>query len=473
MFDNNRLTKSMMDQDDQRPPERRIRALVIADSCNPEWESTPLVGWSHANALREHVDIHIVTRSWNTPALTRAGLVEGRDFTALNTEALFKPMDRLVGWISGPNKGWAMLTALTIPSYLWLEHLLWRRRGGALRAGQFDLVHRLTPLSPAVPSLIAGRCRRAGVPFVLGPLNGGLPWPPSFPGLRRQEGEWLSHLRGGYRLLPGYRATRQRAAAIMVGGAGALADLPRRWHAKTVYVPENGIDLARFPVPPPRPAESYTNRLLRVVFLGRLVPYKGADMLIEAAAPLLLDGRISLEIIGFGPERERLERLASSLGVADKIWFTGKISHHDVAGRFSQADIFAFPSVHEFGGAVVLEAMAMGVVPIVVDYGGPAELISPASGFAIPMGTRDQVVASLRQVLQQVVWAPKSLAPLSAQAVIRARSLFAWPAKARQTLEVYRWVLGRRVRKPELHLPLADTPGPEPLSRPVAQPAYP
>jgi glycosyltransferase involved in cell wall biosynthesis len=449
--------------------ERRIRALVIAESCNPEWESIPLVGWSHANALRQHVDIHIATRSWNAAALIRAGLVEGQDFTALNTEALFKPMDRLVRWISGPNKGWAMLTALTIPSYLWLEHLLWRRLGRAIRAGQFDLVHRLTPLSPAVPSPIAGHCRRAGVPFILGPLNGGLPWPASFPGLRRQEGEWLSHLRGAYRLLPGYRATRRRAAAIMVGGASALADLPQRWHAKTVYVPENGIELSRFPAPPPRSPDSFVGRPLHAVFLGRLVPYKGADMLIEAAALLLADGRLTLDILGFGPEREPLEKLAARLGLADKIGFAGKISHHDVAGRFRRADLFLFPSVHEFGGAVVLEAMAMGVVPIVVDYGGPAELVSPASGFAIPLGTRDQVVAGLRQVLQQVVQSPQCLAPLSAQAMLRARSLFAWSAKARQTLEVYRWALGRRDQKPELRLPLADPVAAPPVEHPAAE----
>jgi hypothetical protein len=210
--------------------EPRIRALLIADSCNPEWESIPLVGWSHANALRAHADCHIVTRSWNAPALTRAGLVEGRDFTAIDTEALFNPMERLVRRISGPNKGWAMLTALSIPSYIWLEHLLWRRLGSRIRAGEFDVVHRITPLSPAVPSPIAGRCRRAGVPFILGPLNGGLPWPASFPGLRRQEGEWLSHLREFYRLLPGYRATRRLAGAIMVGAcrpAEALAPQDR------------------------------------------------------------------------------------------------------------------------------------------------------------------------------------------------------------------------------------------------------
>jgi glycosyltransferase involved in cell wall biosynthesis len=92
----------------------------------------------------------------------------------------------------------------------------------------------------------------------------------------------------------------------MVGGASALADLPRRWHAKAVYVPENGIELQRFPLPAPRAADSYAGRPLRAVFLGRLVRYKGDDMLIEAAAPLLAGGRLSLEIIGFGPERDAL-----------------------------------------------------------------------------------------------------------------------------------------------------------------------
>jgi glycosyltransferase involved in cell wall biosynthesis len=221
-------------------------------------------------------------------------------------------------------------------------------------------------------------------------------------------------------------------------------------------VPENGIDLSRFPPPANRSPESYRNRPLRAVFLGRLVPYKGAAMLLEAAAPLLADGRLTLDIIGFGPEREPLEQLAARLGLAERIVFSGKISHHDVAARFSQADVLTFPSVHEFGGAVVLEAMAMGVVPIVVNYGGPAELVSPASGFAIPLGTREQIVADLRDVLQRIVQSPHCLAPMSTQATRRARELFSWPAKARQTLEVYRWVLGRRATKPDLELPFAD-----------------
>jgi len=181
-------------------------------------------------------------------------------------------------------------------------------------------------------------------------------------------------------------------------------------------------------------------------------------MLVEAAAPLLLAGRLSLEIIGFGPELEPLEQLVARLGLVGRVTFGGKISHHDVAARFGAADLLTFPSVHEFGGAVVLEAMAMGAVPIVVDYGGPAELVTPACGYLLPMGDRAAVVASLRATLEEILRSPESLAPLSAQARHRARTLFAWSAKARQTLEVYRWVLGRRAEKPSSAMPFPDMP---------------
>ena len=454
-------------------PGRRLRVLVIADSCNPEWESVPLVGWSHYHALTELVDTHLITRNWNRPALDRAGLVEGRDYTAFNTDWLIDPVAKLVRRISGPSKGYAMLTALTTPAYLVMEQAVWRQFRGALRRGEYDLVHRITPLSAPVPSLLAARCRRLGIPFVLGPMNGGLPWPKQFPSLQRQEGEFLSRLRGLYRLVPGYRRTRDAASAIMVGGASAMADLSRKWRNKAVYVPENGIDPARFPRPLRRSADSYRNRPLRAVFLGRLVPFKGCDLLIEAAAPLLRDGRMTLEIIGFGPERERLDGMVAERGLDAFITFAGKLSHFDLADRLKQADVLTFPSVHEFGGAVVLEAMAAGVVPVVVDYGGPAELVSPASGYLLPLGDRDAVIAGLRATLAAILDDPGCLAEKSRRGVERAFGLFAWPAKARQTFEVYRWVLGQRPDKPDMGLPFPDPPDAARPAEPALEAALP
>jgi len=168
---------------------------------------------------------------------------------------------------------------------------------------------------------------------------------------------------------------------------------------------------------------------------------------------------MTLDIIGDGPERARVEALTKNCGVGDKVRFVGLIPHPRVAAHLSQYDLLGFPSVHEFGGAVVLEAMAMGVVPLVVDYGGPSELVSPSTGFAVPLGTRTEVVAGTRAILEQIVAAPEMLSPMSAHAADRARRLFSWPAKARQTLEVYRWALGQLPSPPRFGLPFPDVEG--------------
>jgi glycosyltransferase involved in cell wall biosynthesis len=299
---------------------------------------------------------------------------------------------------------------------------------------------------------------------VLGPLNGGLPWPKEFPELRRNEGEWLARLRGAHRLLPGYAATRRNAAAIVSGGENAWADMPRRWHHKLVYMLELGIDPARFPVPPPRSADFYRGRPLRAVFLGRFVRYKGADIAIEAAAPLLRDGRLTLDIIGFGPEQPRLDALVAELGVGHAVTFPGKLPHQDIAARLARADVMTSPSLRELGGAAVLEAMAAGIVPIVVKYGGPGELVNEACGYPIPMAERAVIVATMRAMLERIAADPGQLAEKSARGVERAFAEFSWPAKALQMLEVYRWVVGQRQDRP------VSAARPQPSSQPKPGP---
>ncbi len=421
-----------------------MRALLIAEAANPEWASVPLVGWSHATALARVTDAHIVTQIRNRDAFARSGLPASR-YTCIDSEAVARRMYKVgEGLSGGAGKGWTTLMAAASLSYYFFEHVLWRLFGARIKAGEFDVVHRITPLSPTAPSLIAARCHRAGVPFVIGPLNGGVPWPKAFDAERRREREWLSYVRGAYKLLPGYSSTRRHASAILVGSRDTWAQMAPRYHDRCVYIPENGIDPSRFA----HAVEGPVGTPVRAAFLGRLVPYKGADMLIEAAAPLVRAGRLALDIIGDGPEMPRLRELVNKEGIEPGVEFPGWIEHAKVQDRLRRSDILAFPSIREFGGGVVLEAMALGLVPVIVDYGGPAELITPETGVAIPIGTRAEIVERFRNALTTVVDHAAWIRPMGRAARQRVLDHFTWDAKAAQVLQVYRWVTGRAAGKP-------------------------
>lgn len=99
----------------------RLKVLVIAEAANPEWISVPLVGWSMANALRDVADTHVVTQVRNWDALTRAGWVEGTDFTAIDTERFARPIDRFAN-LFGQNRAWTVRTALGKFSYAYFEN---------------------------------------------------------------------------------------------------------------------------------------------------------------------------------------------------------------------------------------------------------------------------------------------------------------------------------------------------------------
>lgn len=434
-----------------------MRVLVIAEACNPQWVSVPLVGWSLGRAIARQCDAHLVTQIRNRDALIGAGLVEGADFTAIDSEAVAAKAYKIAGVLrGGSGKGWTTNAAFASIAYYYFEHLAWKAFAGRIAAREFGVVHRITPLSPTTPSPMAARCRSAGVPFVLGPLNGGVPWPRAFDAARRREKEWLSYVRGLHRLLPGYRSTRGNAAAILIASRDTWAQMPRKYHPKCVYVPENAIDPDRFT----RRRSRRAAEPIRAVFLGRLVPYKGADMLVEAAVPFIRAGKLTLEIIGDGPQRGQLEELARRQNVAAGVTFSGWVEHAKVQDRLAEADVFAFPSIREFGGGVVLEAMAVGLVPIVIDYAGPAELVTPNTGFLIPIGTRRQIIARLAGLLGELADDPARIDAKSPAALRRAHELFTWDVKARRILDVYNWVTGRRPDKPDFGMPWPDASPP-------------
>lgn len=421
------------------PPPSSV--LLIAESANPEWSSVPLVGWSMSTAIAKLVNAHIVTQVRNRDAFLRAGLREGIDFTAIDTEKIERPFWRLAIWLrGGSGLGWTIQTALSSVSYRYFEHLVWKQFCRRIQAGEFGLVHRITPLTPTAPSSLAKRCARVGIPFVLGPLNGGVPWPAGFDKERRREKEWLSYVRAIYRWLPGVHQTYRYATKVLAGSRFTLSDLPVRYREKYLYMPENGIDPSRFW----QTSKRREAGPLRAAFVGRLVPYKGPDMLLEGALDLLKNTSMSIDFIGDGPMMGELQSFVQQHDLGSVVKFHGWIPNEKVQDILCECDILAFPSIREFGGGVVLEAMALGVVPVVVDYAGPGELVTPDIGFKVPIGTRADIVRGFRSVLSRLVSSKKDVYERSDAARQYVQENFIWPAKAQRIVDLYADLVGDR-----------------------------
>jgi len=417
---------------------RPYRILLIAESANPEWPSVPLEGWSLARALAKITDAHMVTQVRNREALLRAGLIEGRDFTAIDNERVLAPLHRIgVRMRGGEGKGWTTMMAFTAFAYYSFELDLWQQFKSRIVAGEFDLVHRITPLSPTNQSIIAKRLAKYGVPFILGPINGGVPWPKHFVDRQHAEREWLSHVRSLYKLMPAYRGTRRHASAIIAGSKFTYSEIPHWAKNKSVYIPENGVDLERFKIPRSRSASVP----LQGAFVGRLVPYKGADLLIEAAADFVRDGKLELHIIGDGPQRPDLEALVDRMGIRGKITFYNWLPHNEVQTKLRVCDFIALPSIREFGGAVVVEAMAIGVTPIVADYAGPSELVDDRTGIRVPFHDKQSLVRGMRDAIGHMIRSPETLDQFGAAAQKKVRDKLTWEAKASQVLAIYEAVL--------------------------------
>jgi glycosyltransferase involved in cell wall biosynthesis len=430
----------------------KLRVLLLAPDCNPSSISTPLIGYAHAEALaRLHV-VTLVVRAVNEEAVRRAG----GPFHAI--ESIRLPLlERIYAWALGRifkyDYGRQSLTAATYPLWVMFECRAWLQLRRRIRSGDFDVVLRILPLVAVIPSPFAFFLRNGPIPFVIGPLNGGLPWPTGFSQLdkqRREAGYWVSSLRGLYRYLPFARSTYARAAAIVAGSSQTYLEF-KAYQEKLFFIPgENGIDSALFDRYLKR--SSGSGDKLELMFVGRLIPLKACDLALRAAAPLLRARKAKFTIVGDGPQRNSLEKLTESLGVEDRVTFTGWLSNSDTLTRLHQADVLVFPSLREFGGTVIFEALGVGAVPVVADFGGPGDVVSSDIGYKLPLIDEGDLVSRLEAVLTHLSDDRNHLETLRRQGMAHAREHLTWDGKARLMSRILLWVVGRGA-KPMLRPP--------------------
>jgi glycosyltransferase involved in cell wall biosynthesis len=157
-------------------------------------------------------------------------------------------------------------------------------------------------------------------------------------------------------------------------------------------------------------------------------------------------------VVGDGPERNRLEQLARSLGIEKAVFFCGWLSHAEVFRHLRSADVFVFPSLRDNGAGVVFEALGTGAVPVVADFGGPGDIVHREVGCKVPLTSENDMVGQMEKILTELAHNRGRLEQLRRQGMAYVRECLTWDAKAQSVTRVLHWVL-RRGPKPDLPPP--------------------
>jgi glycosyltransferase involved in cell wall biosynthesis len=231
----------------------------------------------------------------------------------------------------------------------------------------------------------------------------------------------------------------RKSDAIVAASPNYLATSPvlQSFRDRCHLIPY-GIDTAQF-----EPCDPEARALIRarygerlVISVGRLVYYKGFEYLIQAMAAV--DGQ--LVIIGDGPLRGKLESLAARLGVADKVKFTGVLSHAEALAYYHAAAVFVLASVarSEAFGIVQVEAMAAGlpVVNTSLDTGVPFVSRHEETGLTVPPRDPEALAAAINRLLDN----PGLRQDLGQAGRERARQEFSLDKMLQRTLNLYRTI---------------------------------
>jgi glycosyltransferase involved in cell wall biosynthesis len=290
---------------------------------------------------------------------------------------------------------------------------LWRNRRS------FDLIYVVHGRLHAFPAVVAGRWLRK--PVVVKPGRGG---EVSFD---------LSVVRRKRVLGSFFARSIARNTTTWVANSQAIAADLARWGipSERVHVIPNGVEVSD------DGERRSNNGVVHFVSMGRLEAEKAVDQTIRAFAGLPADTPAQLMILGDGPCRSELEALSRRLGQESRIVFTGAVE--DVTAYLKGADVYLSTSVSEGMSNALLEAMSVGVMPVVSRVSGTDDLLQDGvSGLLFPPGDETALATRLAKSLAMTAGGRRA-AGEAAREAIRAR--FSLEEVVERHLSLYRNLL--------------------------------
>lgn len=355
----------------------------------------------------------------------------GNDVTVLTADLGFGPRELEASKVVPDANGWSTnqdgveaIYLKTSGHYRNLTVNPGTRKFCRRRLKDFDIVH-IYGLYDSLGPIVGSCCRKLGLPYLIEPLGMTRSIDRGFLLKKIWKGLGKNYLGQASKWIVTSELERQDLSDEGISSSKVLLRF-------------NGIDLDYFKTLPGagafRKREGITEDARVILFLGRLIPRKGADFLIEALPKL---GNDNIKLVIAGPEGESgyiasLKEKAKTLGVSHQVLFPGALYDDKQKEAYVDATIFALPSRYENFGNTAAEAIACGTPVVVSDRCGIAPLIDQRAGLVTPYDSQS-VGWTLKELLQN----PRLYQHLKAGCP-RVAMEISWEGLVREMVESYK-----------------------------------
>ncbi len=398
-----------------------MKILIVGHACAPGLGSEPGFTWNWAWQMSRMHEVWVITHPEYKDRVDSFLASHPNDCVHF---VWVVPKSRFDYWTPGSNQE----RGIRLHYWLWVREAY---RQAASLNGQvhFDLVHHVSLSTIALPPPFW----KLPVPAVWGPVGGGQSFPPAFISQLRTNRikEFLRSL--NLLLLPFSPALRRTLASTHTVLATNLEtrDLLERAGSNRVGLfLDCGVD-GRLTPPDPRVA----GQQLTLLWAGRLEPQKGLAIALRALA-VTKYRESRLLVAGAGTEQLKMEALARSLGLTNRVEFLGRVPHETMEAHFQSCDALVFTSLRDSFGSVVLEAMSNGLPVIALNHQGMRAFVPDDASIKVPVNSPEQVISDLANAFDLLASNPQLPRTMSKAAFAFAENQ-TWRRRAEAMNDLY------------------------------------
>jgi len=401
-----------------------MKVLISAYACEPNRGSEPEIGWQWATHLAQVCDVTVITRANNALAINQElGKLQGAvpEFVYIDLSWWMLKIKKLLRPQS---------LAVAIYYTCW-QRAARRKIADLCESERFDVLHHSTFGGYRLAVAVTNH----GVPSLVGPVGGCENFPRELMPDGYLRSRWVENLRNFLNHCSrrfGYGMGQYQDATKVLACTREMDAVFKEWNIDSEVMANIGM------IPSERkmlPERKTLNEKFRLLFVGRILCWKGLELIVKAVK--LLPENVILTIVGDGPDIPALRASIRKEGLDERVELMGSVTRSRVLELYEEYDVFFFPSMHDSGGFVVLEAMSEGLPVICLDRGGPALAVEEDCGIVVPAGNKSDTVSRLVSAVHRYMADPDLLEKHGKNAISRIHTDYSWSAQTRRMQKIY------------------------------------